>query len=488
MKKNPKKENDLKKDFLLLLPVVLFALLLRLYFFVGPNMNDDIDYIFSAHEVSEGKFYPIFGGSINAIRSMMTLPVALSFFLFGTNRFTASIYPLFCSLGTIVLTYFIGKFLFSRKVGLISAIILSFLPVDIAFSTQLVPTVPTIFFISAFFLLFLYAEKYMDLNKKRKARIFYLLSGIMVGLSYLTNEIPLFLIPLIFLSYIICKRRFRSYFFIILLGFAMVFLVESSFMFIKTGDFFHRPKVIHDTEVMIGTNTDLNYYPRVMLKITNVDYQNTEGNLGIFIYILIISSLVLLFKREKNAYFIILSIILIMCYFEFGVMTVGFKPIAKWVRYLVVFGPFMSIIIASSITKVNNTILQSTAIILLFIFSIPYTVGSTKAYYSWTSYIYNTYEFLKTLPEKPIFTDQESFGSLEFYFGYKKNIKLLEYTNLTDVYDSYVIIDGSRGAVESQSMRDALPDFAKNVPSNWKLIKKIEGGIITPKVYYVPKI
>jgi hypothetical protein len=273
-----------------------------------------------------------------------------------------------------------------------------------------------------------------------------------------------------------------------LLGFAMVFLVESSFMFIKTGDFFHRPKVIHDTEVMIGTNTDLNYYPRVMLKITNVDYQNTEGNLGIFIYILIISSLVLLFKREKNAYFIILSIILIMCYFEFGVMTVGFKPIAKWVRYLVVFGPFMSIIIASSITKVNNTILQSTAIILLFIFSIPYTVGSTKAYYSWTSYIYNTYEFLKTLPEKPIFTDQESFGSLEFYFGYKKNIKLLEYTNLTDVYDSYVIIDGSRGAVESQSMRDALPDFAKNVPSNWKLIKKIEGGIITPKVYYVPKI
>jgi hypothetical protein len=327
----------------------------------------------------------------------------------------------------------------------------------------------------------------MDLNKKKKARIFYFFSGIMVGLSYLANEIPIFLVPLILLSYIICKRRFKIYFFFILIGFLTVFLIESSFMFIETGNPFHRIKVIHDTEVMIGANTDMNYYPRVMLKVMNVDYQTHEGNLGIFVYILIVSSLILLLKREKNAYFLILSIVLIMTYFEFGVMTTGFKPIAKWVRYLVVFGPFMSLIIASSITKVNNLIFQSTVVILLFIFSIPYIEGSTKAYYSWTSYMYDTYDFLKTLPEKPIFTDQGSFGFLQFYFGYQKNIKLLEYAKLKDVKDSYVIINGSRGIIEYIPMRERLPDFAKNIPSNWELLKRIEGGIITPKIYYVPK-
>ena len=307
----------------------------------------------------------------------------------------------------------------------------------------------------------------------------------MIGLSYLANIMTLFLVPFILLSYIAIKRKFRINFFIILMGFLIVFLIESGYMFIETGNPFHRIKVIHDTEVMIGANTDMNYYPRIMFKVMNVDYQTHEGNLGIFIYVLIISSLVLLFKREKNAYFLILSIILIMTYFEFGVMTTGLKPVAKWVRYLVVLGPFMSLIIASSITKVNNLIFQSTAVILLFIFSVPYIAGSTRAYCSWTSYMYDTYNFLRTLPEKPIFTDQGSYGFLQFYFGYQRNITLLEYAKLEDVKDSYVIINGSRGVVEYQPMRKRLPDFAKNIPSNWELLKIIEGGIITPKIYYV---
>jgi len=478
-----KKLNKIRPEVWLIF-ILIFALFLRLWFFVGPNMNDDIDYIFSAHEVANGRYYPLYGGSINAIRSMMTIPIALFFELFGVSILTAAIYPLLCSLITIIATFYIGKILVNYKVGLFSAFILSFFPVDVAYSTQLVPTTPVTMFITIGLLLFLYGEK----TQKKKTKIFFFtLTGILMGLSYLVNIITLIIIIGFALSYFLFKRKIKKEYLLVILGFLLVFSGEALFMYINTQNPWHRLDVIHETEKMIGTNTDMSYYPRVMLKIENVNFNIHEGNLGIYVYIFIAASFfTLIIKPEKKLWFLIIAFILIMSYLQFGVMTSEFKPIAKWIRYLIIFGPIFSLLIGYMFEKITNkNYFQITLLVLFFIVTIPYIIGSTYAYKSWTYEFREEYNYLKNLPEKIIYTDQGSKGFLEFYFGYKKNIKNLEGRELEEIKDSYVIVDGSRGVVYFKPMRDRIPEFVRNPPENWKLFIKIKAPLIEPKIYNV---
>lgn len=469
--------------------ILLFAVFLRLYFFVGPNMNDDIDYIFSASEVSKGRFYPIYGGSINAIRTMITLPTALSFFFFGVSELTAALYPLFCSILTIIVTYLLAKMLFNKEVGLLSALLLSLFPLDIAFSTQIVPTTPITLFLFSSLLFLLYAEKLKSSKsrKNKKYNIFYFLSGILLGLGYLTN-IMIFVLMFIFVVYFFWKRKFNSGYFLVAAGLILIILIEFAFMFIQTGDPFHRPNVIHATEVMIGTNTALDYYPRVILNTRDANYTTHEGNVGLYFYMFLLSGLFLLFKGQKESIFLIISFILIMGYFQYGIMTVGFKPIAKWVRYLIVFGPIFSLVTANFIYEFFKKSRPAMFIIVFIIFvtSIPFIIGTTTEYREWTEAFRTEYSILNSLPEKTIYTDMGSGGFLQFYFGYNRDIINLEGSKLEDIKDCYVILDGSHGIVYYQPMRNRLPDFAINPPQQWELIKSFEASDVNPKIYYVP--
>ena len=79
-KLNPKDKKGYKAWFWLVL-ILLFALGLRLVFFVGPNLNDDMEYVFSSLQISRGDFSPLWSSSIDSIRLMMILPIAFFFFL-----------------------------------------------------------------------------------------------------------------------------------------------------------------------------------------------------------------------------------------------------------------------------------------------------------------------------------------------------------------------------------------------------------------------
>jgi hypothetical protein len=470
-KKISKKIN--RKLFLIL----LFALFLRAYFYVGPNLNDDIDYIFSANQVAKGDFYPIYGHSINALRSMMTLPIAFFFKLFGPGEITSSFYPILCSLLTIIVCFYLGKILVNEKVGLYAALLLSFFPLDIAYSTQLVPTTPLTLFLSMSLLFFIKAEK-------ENKRFFYFISGVFIGIGYLANE--LFFVGFILLiSYIIFNRKIKSDYVFVFLGALLIFFIETTFLYFRTGDPFHRINVIHETERMIGTNTALDYYPRVVFKLLNINFEAHEGNLGIFFYLFLISSLYALSKKNKRLLFITLWVLLTFLYLEFGIMTAEFKPIAKWVRYLIIFGPSFSILIAYAISNIRKIKLQYLVLFLIFISSLPYTYGSVQTYRDWTSMFKEEYIFLKSLENKTIYTDQGSLGFLMVYFNFKKDIRNLEFRREEEIKDAYVIVDGSVGVVYYTPMRERIPRFVRDPPKNWKLIKILDAKYIKPKIYYV---
>ena len=476
------KKGKHKPEFWLLL-IVLFALALRLYFFVGPNMNDDMEYVFSSHSVSRGDFSPLSSSSIDSIRSMMILPIAFFFFLFGAGEFAASLYILLTSMLAIVLTFLVGRILFSYKTALAAAFILAIFPLDIAFSTQLVPSVPMTLFLMTSILFFLMAER-----KKHNPEIYYALSGIFAGISYLTSEL-FFLAGFFFLPYFILKRKLRREYILLAIGFLIVFSIESIFMFLKTGDMFHRLDVIHEEELRVLTNTDLMYYTRAMFDFINPDYNAHEGNLGIFIYLYIAASLFAVYKRNWKAILLSLFVFISLMYLEFGIMTSTFKPIAKWVRYLVVFGPALSLLTAYFFAEISKRkFLLPELLVFAFAVSLPYTAGATATYNMWVSDFRAEYNYLKNLTEKPIFTDSGSHDYIALYFNFERRINLLEDSTLESVRDSYVIIDGSFGIVTYQPMRERLPEFARNPPSGWALLNVIEGGydFYSPKIYYVP--
>jgi 4-amino-4-deoxy-L-arabinose transferase-like glycosyltransferase len=486
--------------------IVVFGLLLRLYFYVGPNINDDVDYCWSAFEVSKGNFSPLYGGSINALRSMMTVPVAFFFWLFGGGEFQASIYPLLCSLSTIVATYLLGKTLINERVGLMGAALQSFFPLDVVFSTQLVPTTPVVMFASFGLFCFLTAEKIDWKEPGRKLwrrRGLLVISGVLFGFAHLASETGVIVTMFIGFAYLIYERKLKIDYSLVLLGFLTVFTLETSVMYLNTGDPWHRLVVIHETEIMIGTNLAMDYYPRVMLRIINPNYWSHEGNLGIHFYLFMSGSVYALLKKQKNALFLVLTFILIMGYFEFGVMTTGFKPIAKWVRYLIVFGPTFSLVIANLVDhlhlgrlmklglvkryeEVLTFLIRPLAVMMVFAISWQYLVGATGAYNEWTRDFKEEYKFLNTLPPRTVYADQGSIGFIKIYSGWKIESKGIEGMKLGDIHDAYVLVNASSGAVDFPPMRDSMPYNHEPLPDDWILLKTVETSRIKPKIFLAP--
>ncbi len=193
-----KKLGEVKAEFWLIL-IVVFAVLLRYNYFIGLNLNDDLCYVNLAHEVVEGRFR--FNGWIFAVRHMMHYPIAFFFWIFGVSDFSASLYILLCSLGGILVAFYIGKTLFNEKVALLAAFFMSFFPVDVVYSTTLVPDIPVAFFMGLSVCLFLYGERYGN-------SIYYYLSGVSIGLAWLVKGLAL-LILLFFPTYFLLDRVFN---------------------------------------------------------------------------------------------------------------------------------------------------------------------------------------------------------------------------------------------------------------------------------------
>lgn len=166
------------------------------------------------------KIYFLFGsliGSFDSIKDMTLTQI----FLIG--RFIS----LFFGMGTVLLVYLIGKRIYSKKVGLLSSLFLSFSFLHILYSKMIKPDIAMSFFIvlSFLFIYFIY--------EKGRLRD-YILASIFMGFSVATKYGGIVLIVPLFLAHLFNglekKRKLISIFFdkrIFLLGFfaALGFLI-----------------------------------------------------------------------------------------------------------------------------------------------------------------------------------------------------------------------------------------------------------------------
>ncbi len=164
--------------------LVAFALAVRVFFFVGIQLGDDLFYIKYAFDLAHGNFH--LPGNHWETRLGLVLPVALSARLFGFNEYSLALFPLACSIANVALIYHLAARLFSRRCAVVSAFLLSVFPLEIYFATSVYPTVPLATLGAASVSMMLAG---LETNSHR--RLF--LAGLLLGLSYLVHPTGLFI-------------------------------------------------------------------------------------------------------------------------------------------------------------------------------------------------------------------------------------------------------------------------------------------------------
>ena len=146
----------------LLILIIAFGIALRLAFDIGVISSGDLGHITYSYKASTGNFRLSAEDTQTASRIAFIYPVAFFYRIFGVNEFSAYAYSLILSIGSIILIYLLGKLFFGEKVGLISAFLLSFYPLNVNYSTRAYPDLAQAFFMGLAVYLFFLGEKNKD--------------------------------------------------------------------------------------------------------------------------------------------------------------------------------------------------------------------------------------------------------------------------------------------------------------------------------------
>ena len=215
-----------------LLPIMVLATLLRLSFSVGLQYTDSALYAESAYNLSAGNWFV--PDSAYSIRYGFVLPIALSIKLLGISDFALSLYPLASSLIIIALAYDIGIRLSGRSVGLVAALLLATLPLNVFQATDLHADLPMSMWLALTFWLFLRGA-----NGAQRAQSWcFGLAGLAFGLAYLTKLTTVVFIPALVALAVYNRPLKRSGWALIVL--AVIFALESASYYLVTGDVHHR--------------------------------------------------------------------------------------------------------------------------------------------------------------------------------------------------------------------------------------------------------
>ena len=222
---------DKKKHIWMVFIVLIFATLLRIYFFSGMVGLDDFAYTEMAHHLlHSGNYFSL--TSHYATRIGLVLPVALFQAIFGINEWSSLLFSLICSLATIFVVYLIGRQLFNKNVAFMAIFLYSFLPQHVVLSTQLFPDSTSPFFVALAFYLLLQQEK---ASSERTRYILCILCGFSIFWAFQIGEITIIFF-LIWLIYVVLQRRVKLIYILIPLSF-FIFTLLLYLFYSEKGNF-----------------------------------------------------------------------------------------------------------------------------------------------------------------------------------------------------------------------------------------------------------
>ncbi len=198
----------LESDLLIIVIILILALCVQFIFLNPPILSDQMEYYWTAIHFPHLPSNP----NIGSMRIGLELPVAVLYRIFGSSEAAYYTVPLLSYAILAVSIYFIGKNLFSKRIGFFSAIWTIFIPNLLQDVGHLLPDVPaTACSAVAFAILFTYFGK--DAPRRdfssRQSRLIFVLSGLLFGWSYLVKEYLAILFLLITLVFWILDIPYR---------------------------------------------------------------------------------------------------------------------------------------------------------------------------------------------------------------------------------------------------------------------------------------
>lgn len=209
---------------------------------VGYLGSDDVTYAVGAYGWLQQ--FPYVGGH-GTIRYLITVPIAISFALFGDGEFQLVLPTIVYFAALILLTYGFVAHLLDRVTALLAAILMATLPLLAVQATTASADITEMTFVAASVWLYCLAAT------SRHPLALLLGAGACAGLAWLTRETTVALVLFYGLAFLAGYHIKRWQYFVIGAGFLAVWSCELLYLWVMTGDPLYRVNISlhHDSTV-----------------------------------------------------------------------------------------------------------------------------------------------------------------------------------------------------------------------------------------------
>ena len=216
----------------ILLAIIAVNAFLKWRFFCGLVQADDFSYGVYSYTMFKGIWPWNMDMDFRMLRMGLMFPVSMVFMILPPTEFSAVLFPMLASFGTLVMVYLIGKKLYGPNAGIFGALVIATFPADVIFGTMILPDILVPFYLSAAVWMFLNAGSGEGLKQK----VWYALTGFFVFLAFVTRENSYYFM-LFFLPFAFNPKRWKQGLYLIGLGFALPITALYGMYYLKTGDF-----------------------------------------------------------------------------------------------------------------------------------------------------------------------------------------------------------------------------------------------------------
>ncbi len=490
--------------------IVLFALVVRLYYFVGITYAMDQDegiYLDLSRIAMKGDYRVDFTSKpadyipnpaeAFQFRYPMVLIPAAMFKVFGFSDGSAAVFALLCSLGMVVLTHRIARCFMEERWALLAAFFFAIFPLDILYSTRLMPDVPLAFFFWLAVYLFVRADR--DPGPAgfrprwgREGR--FLAAGLAVGMCYFIKLSTVF-IGGVMGMYLLLEWRFKWRYALVALGFLLVLSAEG-FYFVSHGDSFLL-NLTMNTRVFTGKfatespvklavipgifnywlidPTETWFYTREIIASLN---PFRPSMLGGFWTVSLVAVVVMAWKRDRKVWMIGAWFLVLYLMLEFMPVRLGFNQDGAWINHYLVSQRirYMTVVAVPAAILCAYLVMRSRALWLraaLVVFIVATSVEGIRYFQDWhrsgLASLNEAAALLERLPRRIVYTDYLARNHLQFRLAYHDEGRIKALDAMPSVlHDCYVIVGGTRGMdMSSDTVDQFTADVLKRRDATW---------------------
>lgn len=311
--------------------LLVVAVVLRLVFFTGFVGSDDSDYLDAAVKLAERGQWR--GQDLASSRIGFVGAIAATMRIFGSGEVATVSLPLAASLATHVLVYALGALYFGRGIALLAVALLAPYPLNVVFSTILVPET----LLSCLMAGGLLAYEVGARSAGSRRSLLALAAGVLLGLAYLVKEPGALLLAALMLSWLadaIARRRLQPIWLAVVVGFVAVLTAEMLVGYLASGSAFARLHISADSTVLSAAISESErearpwgVYPRSMFFSIYA--------VGFFFYLVIAALVWSSVRGLRLPRLLLLWLAVLLGFLAFGsVSLTSYAPLPKQPRYL----------------------------------------------------------------------------------------------------------------------------------------------------------